>query len=554
MLFLQFFRYSRSDLLALRYEGSSRQRPNCAHRADLQTLNFWKNNGLQTNVSNSSSNSCGNKSGLSPERESSSLTNANGLLSSRRALRNRERAHNYYQRFTSGDQISGEELQQQTNLASASGNLCVSTYKSPNIDHRSISSAHLMPAFVKKRFVVEQTETQNDDGNMKENSSAAAATGPQSSLELKSHNQVRSISRASGTTAGASADWERGEKHLSSPHNEQSMSPTSFLGGRQAASSLNVQERRIGSGRLLPRNDNWEYTKHKETDNLLNNLDKERPQNGNPANQYQQHQPQQQRLRTSSGKHIDNLVDRDRDRERDRRKPMDNNRDQNDGKKNVQTGRSRTSNNKDKFNFGECHSGNMQNRGKRMNLYQGHDRHEPEWFSAGPTSQHETIDLHGFDDYESENSSVELKNIKDDINKASDVKTNHPSSRRSSIASLNNNTNDVDEQHAATNNKQNNYNSNSVPKSEVEFNFDAYLNMDPMDHALMVYHQFLKYILSIEVHFLFFRETTARCKGMSKVHRVSVNGLHAKSQQKTTITYLLETLLQLKRKVLNHIL
>lgn len=475
------------DLLALRFEGSARQRPNCANRADLQTLNFWKNNGAQLNVS---SNSCGNKSGLSPERESSSLTNSNGLLSSRRALRNRERAHNYYQRFSSSDQIAGEELQQPSSLGSISVNLCgSSTYKSPNIDHRSISSAHLMPAFAKKRFVVEQAEAQHEDGNAKENS-APAASAIQSNLDLKSHSEVRAISRCSKTTAASSPDWERGEKHLNSPHNEQSMSPTAFLAGRQVASGLNMQERRIGSGRLLPRNDNWEYTKNKEADNLLNNLDKERPQNGSLSSQYQPQQQQQQRLRTSSGKHIDSLVDR----ERDRRKAVDNHRDQNDGKKNVQSGRSRTATNKDKFNFGDCHSGAMQNRGKRMNLYQ---THEPEWFSAGPTSQHETIDLHGFDDYENESPSADLKNIKDEISRESDVKPSQPASRSSSLASLNNNNkNDTEEQHAATNNKQQDYSVNSLPKSDVEFNFDAYLNMDPMDHALMVclYHIIYQYI------------------------------------------------------------
>ncbi|TDG39738.1 hypothetical protein AWZ03_013842 [Drosophila navojoa] len=472
-------RYSRSDLLALRFEGSARQRPNCANRADLQTLSFWKSNGAQLNVS---SNSCGNKSGLSLEVESTSLTNSNGLLSSRRALRNRERAHNYYQRFSSGDQIAGEELQQPSSLGSTTINLCgTSTYK-PNIDHRSISSAHLMPAFAKKRFVVEQAEAQHEDGTAIE-SSASVAVSTQSNVDLKGHSEVRTISRASKTMAVLSPDWERGEKHLSSPHNEQSMSPTAFLAGRQVGNSLNLQERRIGSGRLLPRNDNWEYTKNKEAENLLSNLDKERPQNGNLTSQNQPQQQQHQRLRTSSGKHIDSLIDRDRDRERERRKAVDNHRDQNDGKKNVQSGRSRTATNKDKFNFGDCYSGAMQNRGKRMNLYPAH---EPEWFSAGPTSQHETIDLHGFDDYESESSSADLKNITVDICRESDIKPTKPPSRSSSLASLNNNNkNDTEEQHAATNNEQLNCSVNSVQKSDVEFNFDAYLNMDPMDHALM---------------------------------------------------------------------
>nr|4UE9_B Chain B, EUKARYOTIC TRANSLATION INITIATION FACTOR 4E TRANSPORTER [Drosophila melanogaster] len=35
-------RYSKVDLLALRYEGKSRQRPQCSTRLELQTLGFWK--------------------------------------------------------------------------------------------------------------------------------------------------------------------------------------------------------------------------------------------------------------------------------------------------------------------------------------------------------------------------------------------------------------------------------------------------------------------------------------------------------------------------------
>ncbi|EDV90911.1 eukaryotic translation initiation factor 4E transporter [Drosophila grimshawi] len=479
-------RYSRVDLLALRYEDSSRRRPSCANRTELQKLNFWKINGLPSNLSNNNSNSCssyGNKTGLSPERENVSLTSSNGLLSSRRALRNRERAHNYYQRFTAGDQI-GEDAQ--ASLASLSGgNLCSASYKSANIDHRSISSSHLMPAFAKRRFVVAigPNETQSEKANYEDGLGSSAKENTsiscQANADLK--NTTRStLSSPMRRTPAASAEWERSEKHSNfQPDSEQllALSPT-FLSGKQGT-NLNVQERRIGSGRLLPRNDNWEY-KNKDADSSLANLEKDRPQNGGIVIQ--------QRQRTCSTKHSDRSNDilgdrdRDRDRERDRdrdRRINERSRDPNEGKKNMLSGRRAT--NRDKFNFGDS---TMQNRGKRMNMYQTHDRHEPEWFSAGPTSQHETIDLHGFEDYEND-SAADVKPAKEDVNKEFVALTNQigsPTSRSSSIASLHviDSSNDSNEMTSSNGPPSKRSNDNPIPKSEVEFNFDAFLNMDPM--------------------------------------------------------------------------
>jgi len=64
-------------------------------------------------------------------------------------MRNRERANNYYQRFVPTDSllISGEDKDKD---ALSHGQ----PYKSNIIDHRSISSSHLMPAFAKRRFVI----------------------------------------------------------------------------------------------------------------------------------------------------------------------------------------------------------------------------------------------------------------------------------------------------------------------------------------------------------------------------------------------------------------
>ena len=45
-------------------------------------------------------------------------------------------------------------------------------------------------------------------------------------------------------------------------------------------------------------------------------------------------------------------------------------------------------------------SGNMQNMNERRRLYNESRVEEPEWFSSGPTSQNDTIELRGFDEVE----------------------------------------------------------------------------------------------------------------------------------------------------------
>ncbi|KAH8272436.1 hypothetical protein KR044_000571 [Drosophila immigrans] len=484
-------RYSRADLLSLRYEACAQQRPNCANQLELHTLNFWKINGLpsSTNVNNNSgNNTCYMiKSGLSPDRdrENVNLTSSNNLLSSRRALRNRERAHNYYQRFSSNEQ-SIEDSQTHTQLGLIPGNMSSSStsYKtSSTIDQRSISSSHLMPAFAKRRFVTTSggaggsgNEASNES-QVKENASmiiySERALNPKdTNTDIKSHLRHPNNSLGSGSPVpNYSVEWERTEKESNSQRDHDkslSVSPT-FQSSRQQGAGINTpQERRIGSGRLLPRNDNWEKNAS------MVNLDNDRAHNESNSNP----------LRTLSSKLNDrsnnNLADRDRRRE--------------DGKKNAISGRRVF--NKDKFNFIESPSPSM-NRGKRgtHNLYhQSHDAHEPEWFSAGPTSQHETIDLHGFDDIiESEEQLPAVDSDPNDkSNKNINIETTKAKtfgSRSSSIVSLNqiesckNDKKDLNE--TTTLNDLQSKHHNPIFKSGVEFNFDAFLNMDPMDHSIM---------------------------------------------------------------------
>lgn len=74
------------------------------------------------------------------------------------------------------------------------------------------------------------------------------------------------------------------------------------------------------------------------------------------------------------------------------------------------------------------------NRNKRNQKY--HDRNEePEWFSSGPTSQHDTIELRGFeeiDDQYNETTSVDTGNTKRTILPSSSRKINESSSSRES--------------------------------------------------------------------------------------------------------------------------
>jgi len=55
----------------------------------------------------------------------------------------------------------------------------------------------------------------------------------------------------------------------------------------------------------------------------------------------------------------------------------------------------------DRRSFGrEFERNDKERRGGQGNRYGRHKDDEPEWFSGGPTSQHDTIELHGFEDGE----------------------------------------------------------------------------------------------------------------------------------------------------------
>ncbi|XP_043657455.1 eukaryotic translation initiation factor 4E transporter [Drosophila teissieri] len=449
-------RYSKADLLALRYEGKSRQRPQCASRLELQTLGFWKMNlNTAATVSNTYSNQSKNR--LSPEADNSGLICSNSSsISSRRAMRNRERANNYYQRFVPTDslQISGEDKDKD---ALSHGQ----PYKSTMIDHRSISSSHLMPAFAKRRFVISKGSNSAESSEGIVNTCASKDKAPSS--PSRKVNEL--------DTADTCLNYVQ-------PDHDQclSSSPT-FLTSRQ--------ERRIGSGRLLPRSDNWEYKNQNPIEASIEN-EKETALNGSGGTSgLNQHNQGQHRPRTISGKLVDRVPEHtDRRFQYDSKKSVD-----------RQGINNRRISGKEPFS--------NQSRGKRANSYLTHE--EPEWFSAGPTSQLETIDLHGFEELEINEDRSEIEDQNDQIqelskNLATQASIDNALMKKNSVSL---NLCDANPSDQMKNTRKNaptfiqnsadlgHHNKNqpsqmqSSQSSESEFNFDAFLNMHPLDNSLL---------------------------------------------------------------------
>ncbi|XP_039496351.1 eukaryotic translation initiation factor 4E transporter [Drosophila santomea] len=448
-------RYSKADLLALRYEGKSRQRPQCASRLELQTLGFWKMNLNTTALTVSNTYSNQSKNRLSPEADNSGLICSNSSsISSRRAMRNRERANNYYQRFVPTDslQVSGEDKDKD---ALSHGQ----PYKSTMIDHRSISSSHLMPAFAKRRFVISKGSSSAESNEV----NTCASKGKSPSSPSRRVNELDTTDTCLN--------------YVQPDHDQCLSSSPTFLTSRQ--------ERRIGSGRLLPRSDNWEYKKQNTIEASIEN-EKETAQNGSGGTSgLTQHNQAQHRPRTISGKLVERVPEHtDRRFQYDSKKSVD-----------RQGINNRRISGKEPFS--------NQSRGKRANSYLIHE--EPEWFSAGPTSQLETIDLHGFDDLEINEDRSEIEDQNDQIqqlskNLATQATIDNASMRKSSVSLNLYDANPSDQmkdtgenvptfiQNSADlghHNKNQPSQMQSSQSSESEFNFDAFLNMHPLDNSLL---------------------------------------------------------------------
>ncbi|XP_017022608.1 eukaryotic translation initiation factor 4E transporter isoform X2 [Drosophila kikkawai] len=436
-------KYSRTDLLSLRYESKSRQRPQCSNRVELQTLNFWKVNLNAVAASSSSSlASCSNyanqgKNRLSPETDNSSLNSSNnGSISSRRAMRNRERANNYYQRFVpsvGGDPfpICGEEKEK--------------SFKSPPIiDHRSISSSHLMPAFAKRRLAA--VNGGNGNGTEATQNTCDDVHGPELTDRIASPQHIK-ISTI--TETGSPQSWKVSGSDLENSERAETerrlhyvqLDPQVPQCSSPTFSSSRLERQRIGSGRLLV--NSWEYNKSEESKESNLDIEKETSFNGN------------NRHRTYSGRLTENI---------DRRFQYDNNKRHTDNRPNIVS--NRRGNNKEALN----------SRGKRLNTYHRDRNEEPEWFSSGPTSQLETIDLHGFDEFENN----ENDNKDGEVEIENKIKTSENNKDKTSAAMRVNKACSGEDKNDTTE-KPNKNQSNS----DTQFNFDAFLNMHPLDSTLI---------------------------------------------------------------------
>lgn len=434
--------------MALRYDGNSRLRPRCANQTDLQGLHFWKANLNGASFGNTSVFSAQHKNSVSPDTETSNLNSGNSFISSRRAIRNRERANNYYQRFVPSESNQTGVEEKETHATHGK------SFKSNLIDHRSISSAHLMPAFAKRRFTAVNGGTNLDNNDSPSN--IGDDDDSSSNLELVHRTSTPTHDRNDGKAISTSLSIP----NMSKPENEPCLA--------LSPSSTSRQERRIGSGRLLPRNDSWDYKEQKTNDTIIEKdltTNQQRPRSFISDRSADQTERRFQYDKRSSERH--GLIIR------------------------------RVSNKDSTINQG---------RGKRSNTLHLHEKlEEPEWFSAGPTSQLETIDLHGFEDIETNDPNLEVKNDTNSLSSDNRNVEKHTIIREStSKCSSNTSINVTDPISEKQNDSQNILNIGQTPvevtnrkenetnqfpvreKVQSEFNFDAFLNLHPLDNPLMV--------------------------------------------------------------------
>jgi len=371
-------------------------------------------------------------------------------------MRNRERANNYYQRFVPTDSllISGEDKDKD---ALSHGQ----PYKSNIIDHRSISSSHLMPAFAKRRFVISK--------------------GSNSEESNEGINTCASKGKAASSPSRKGSELDTAETCLNfvQPDHDQCMSSSPTF-------STSRQERRIGSGRLLPRSDNWDYKNEKTVEASIENEKETSPNGSGSTSSLNQHNQSQHRSRTFSGRLVERVPEvTDRRFQYDSKKSFD-----------RQGINNRRISGKEPFS--------TQSRSKRGNSYLIHE--EPEWFSAGPKSQLETIDLHGFEDLEKneERSVTEDKN-----NQIQQLDKNLDAQASKDEASMRNSNDSLNFREVIPSDEKKHTDENVVTSiqnstdlghpnknkpiqmqpsqnPESEFNFDAFLNMHPLDNSVLV--------------------------------------------------------------------
>uniref|UniRef100_A0A0K8UIL5 Protein sister of odd and bowel n=1 Tax=Bactrocera latifrons TaxID=174628 RepID=A0A0K8UIL5_BACLA len=419
-------RYSRSKLFDLRNETNSRRRPEYDLRAELQSLGVWKFNAsgncLQNNAG-SNNEGTAVSSNAYVANHTAQLSSGNLNVRAQRSPGSRETTLNISN--------SSQHTTSYHNLHK--------TY----IDHRSISSSHLMPAFAKRRIAASSAPSSNGAivGSQNLSSSGNSSYGPNSPVDTRSqtptevkdglfYSNISGVNngnmrqrnkdqlydyRQRGSSGGPitgndpkmfispqrkllEQDRERDKEQELQSDSRRLSSPISLGLCRYSQNNGGIaQERRIGSGRLLPRDVNWDYRASQDRDKgqSLSTATIQDKEVLAPNHLGQARGGGRYSDRTSVG---NGYSDR-RHLERRSGGDNDNVRDKYEFVSNAQTPNSHGGGTRRDI-YGADSSLNqhsISHRNRRNQKY--HDRNEePEWFSSGPTSQHDTIELRGFEE------------------------------------------------------------------------------------------------------------------------------------------------------------
>lgn len=374
-------RYTRSALLILRDDALSKVRPECTNDPRLSNLGFWRLPDSSSTLSYSStSNSHGTGGGISVSGKSSGAGGNSSSGNSGGGVNN----------------SGGGRILFGVSNSNAGGN------SKSVMDHRSISSSHLMPAFMKRRAVIPSTSTLSNNNS----SSGGGGVGGSPMLQSNEASKDSSISQR----------HRKDSQHQQMSQQDIILSPqrkSINMGCQMPASASNqypdrdlqtsLRERRIGSGRLPPRDVNWDYRPEKEAMTAVNN-ENENYNNSGPARlSGSQNIGSYRNIPGGSG----NSGQEFREHRFDRRSFGRNNsgsggdyleRDNRDGSNNNVRRfiSSLAGNSSGGHGAGHGYSGNE----RRSKQYNDSRCDEPEWLNAGPISQDDTIELRGFDEAE----------------------------------------------------------------------------------------------------------------------------------------------------------
>lgn len=270
-----------------------------------------------------------------------------------------------------------------------------------------------------------------------------------------------------------------------------------FMSGPQLTSvgGTSALDRRIGSGRIPARDTPWEYRSEKEpidqdfsfrpTGGLINIRDRERDRNLSTESQQklqQQHRVGQLDRERGDRDYRDDRYDKRTSYSRDYDRDKDNRNGRMMGNSNNNLGGNM------RFSSGSHND--------RRRMFNENRAEEPEWFSGGPTSQNDTIELRGFDEPEPDEQAsrttdtsvenddqVSLDNQSDNSNNNVDdceISGNEPESDAVEDSAMSSANANADEPNDTNNNDNINSDKGFIDgpnNSADDFNFEDFLKM-----------------------------------------------------------------------------